>query len=260
MTQIKAIFAGDFAQMKTIAKYNNWNLILSTAIVVFTSYSECFKQFFPFDVVKLNEIFNAINIVFIFMYVLVDLMINSLLPKAESRRRLACLDNSFGKNFTGTKSENYYNSENLNFGLLKLAANCFESALFTFNISRKMLMPLIIKNLIIIAFFLLAAYLGERKILILLSQLTLPVILLQQLVKLNIYVNNNEQILTNFRELFTDLRDTTADRSPQMIRNILHYESNISWGSILLDDDYYKKLNPELSQEWEEYKILYKIG
>ncbi|MBY0427349.1 MAG: hypothetical protein K2Q22_17065, partial [Cytophagales bacterium] len=127
-----------FDQAKKISSIGNWVLWGSTAVAIFTSYSEYIWDGFA----KTNEILNAINIVAIFLYVISELVVNSLLPKAELRRRLGYIDNSFDTNFSGKKSENYYNNEKLNPGLIKLAANCFESSLFTFNISKKMIWPL----------------------------------------------------------------------------------------------------------------------
>ncbi|MFN8436003.1 MAG: hypothetical protein U0V72_00075 [Cytophagales bacterium] len=245
-----------FDQAKTISKIGEIILYTSTGVALFTSYSEYFWEGFE----NINEILNIINIVLIFLYVISELVVNSILPKAELRRRLGYIDNSFDTNFSGKKSENYYNNDKLNPGLIKLAANCFESSLFTFNISKKMIWPLATKNILVIIVFLLAAYIGDRKILILISQLTLPIVLIQQLVKLCIYVNTNQLVLDNFRELFTELRDhKEANKAPQIIRNIIHYESNISWASIILDSNLYDKLNPSLSQEWENYKKEYNI-
>jgi len=245
-----------FKQAQKISNFGNGLLWTSTIIAIFTTFSEYVCK----NLADLNVILNNSNIVIIFIYIISEIVVNSLLPKAELRRRLGYLDNSFDTNFTGRKSENYYTNEKLNPGLAKLAANCFESCLFTLKISQKMILPLAVKNLIIVAIFLLAAYTGQRQILILISQLTLPIVLIQQLIKLCIYVSTNQIVLDQFRELFTDLRDNKEiHKAPQIIRNIIHYESNISWASIMLDSDIYEKLNPSLSIEWEEYKKIYVI-
>ncbi|HSZ72194.1 MAG TPA: hypothetical protein VK750_05920, partial [Cytophagaceae bacterium] len=180
MLQIISNHTDAFTQAKTISKIGNYLLLSSTVVAIFTTYSGSIC----ITLAAANDFLNNLNIVLILLYILFELIVNSLLPKAELRRRLGYLDNSFGTNFTGKQSENYYNNENLKHGLIKLAANCFESCFFTFNISRRMIMPLAIKNIMIIIAFLAAAYFGEKKFLILLSQLTLPVVLVQQLLKL----------------------------------------------------------------------------
>lgn len=245
-----------FDSVEKINKSNNYILILSTVIVVVTSFFA--KNISRFE--GLEEGLNILNSLLIFAYISLDILGSYLMQKAEAKRRLDFIDNSFDTNLSGTRSENYFTNAMLAPGIYKMAVNCFENSLFSYNISKKMLKNLAIKNSIVVAIFILAATMGKREIIILFFQLSLPFLLIQHLVKLTLYVANTESVLDNFKTLFNDLKDTPYEKkTPGILRNIIHYESNISWGSILLSSRIFNKLNPSLSEEWLALKKEYRI-
>ena len=109
-------------------------------------------------------------------------------------------------------------------------------------------------------FLIIAASLGEKQIVVLIFQLSLPVILFQQLIKIWAYNINTENVLNEFQSLFDDLKvETHEKKSAKILRNIIYYESNISWGSVLLSSSIFNKLNPVLSSDWETLKKEYNI-
>jgi len=193
-------------------------------------------------------------------YIACEIVSGYFLFKAESRRRLDFIDNSFDTNLSGRRSEEYFTNSNLDPGLYKMAVNSFENALFSYNVSKRMLPNLVFKNLVIIFIFILAASLGEKQIVILIFQLSLPVILFQQLIKLWVYNVNTEIVLEEFQSLFEDLKTIEHEKkSAKILRNIIHYESNISWGSVLLSSRIFNKINPTISNEWTTLKKEYRI-
>jgi hypothetical protein len=244
-----------FDQVRKWRALNDWILVGTTVIVVLTTFLQNQSTS-----LQINDGLNAFNSMLISFYIVCDIVSSYFLFKVESKRRLDFLDNSFDTNLSGRKSEEYFTNSHLEPGLYKLAVNSFENVLFSYNISKRMLPGLLAKNFLVIFIFILAASLGEKKIVILIFQLSLPVVLLQQLVRLWVYNLNTEKVLEEFQCLFEDLKTTTPERkSAQILRNIIHYESNISWGSILLSSRVFNKLNPTLSSEWEALKKEYKI-
>jgi hypothetical protein len=245
-----------FDSVEKISNWNNYILILSTVIVIVTSFFA--RSISQLD--GLKEGLNIFNSLLIFAYISMDILGSYLMQKAEARRRLDFIDNSFDTSLSGTKSENYFTNEMLSPGIYKMAVNCFENSLFSYSISKRMLKSLTIKNTIVVAIFILAATMGEKEMIILFFQLSLPFLLIQQLVKLVLYVTNTENVLDNFKTLFNDLKDADYEKkTPGILRNIIQYESNISWGSILLSSKIFNKLNPSLSEEWWVLKKEYKI-
>ncbi len=108
---------------------------------------------------------------------------------------------------------------------------------------------------------LLFAILGYNNAFILLIQLTLPILLLQQAIKHTLFVYRIKRVYENYRRLFNDLKDESDSKRkrPEIILNVLDYETTLTYGSILLDSKIYDKLNPSLSLKWNQMKSDYKI-
>lgn len=245
-----------FDDVKKISCINNYILGISTCIAISTAlFEKAIKQY-----ENINDGLNAMSTVLIGLYIVFDIIGNYCLSKAETKRRLDFIDNSFNTNLSGKKSVGYFSNSYIEPGLYKMAVNCFENSLFSYNVSKRMIKPLLIKNLAIISIFIISAALGDKQIVILIFQLSLPVLLFQQVVKLFIYSSNNEKVLLNFQQLFEDLKSHQFEKkTPEVIRNIIHYESNISWAAIPLDSQIFEELNPQLSADWDELKKTYEI-
>jgi len=245
-----------FDQVKKWRKFNDYNLIATTLIVIAIVILD--KQ--PSPNVAIIDGLNAVNSLLIAFYIVCEMAISYFLFRAESKRRLDFIDNSFDTNLSGKRSEEYYTNSNLSPGLYKMAVNCFENVFFSYHISKRMVPVLLLKNLVIICVFIIAASLGEKQIVVLIFQLSLPVILFQQLIKIWVYNINTENVLNEFQSLFDDLKNETHEKkSAKILRNIIYYESNISWGSVLLSSSIFNKLNPALSIDWETLKQEYNI-
>lgn len=245
-----------FNRVKTFGDWSNGILAVTTIVAIS---SMVFEDQLKSD--GLTDKVNALNSLLILAYFVLDLTILYLLQKAEMLRRLVFIDNSFGVNLTGKKSAGYFTNESLTPGVYKMAVNCFENSFFSHFVSSKMLIRLVIKNVPIAAIFIAAASMGEAKIVNLIFQLSLPVVLVQQLVKMAFYVTTTETVLDNFKTLFSDLRGNRPSdlRTPEILRNVIQYETNISWGSIPLSSSLFEKFNDELSREWERMKNEYQI-
>ena len=124
-----------------------------------------------------------------------------------------------------------------------------------------MLKSLWFKNIVFITLFIFLALVGEKNAALLLIQLTLPLLLLNQSIKLSLYIYRIRRIYENYRRIFQDLNKINNKdyKNPEIIINVIEYESTLSWGGILLSTKKYNKLNPELSKKWEENKIKYGI-
>ena len=92
-------------------------------------------------------------------------------------------------------------------------------------------------------------------------QLTLPILLLQQAIKHTLFVYRIKRVYENYRRLFNDLRNESDSKlkRPEILLNVLDYETTLTYGAILLDSDIYNKLNSDLSAKWNNMKTEYKI-
>lgn len=207
-------------------------------------------------------ILNGLVIFSILIYHILIVVENYLFFEASRQKRADLIDNSFHTQLAEDNSEQYYSNDNLGSGLYKLAVNSFENTFFTYNISKEMLLPVWLKNALFGFFILVLSIYGYNQILILVLQVSLPMILLIRALKLTFFVQKVSDLNERFRSLFNDLKSKNkySEKTPEILISVIDYESTLSWGNVLLDDNLYEKLNPELTEKWEQMKNRYGIG
>ena len=251
-------FRASFDQAKSFAKYADFTLYISTFFIIidFT-----IKSYFP-DYKQFGDFLISINCFFIIGYSILSFLKNYTFFDASSFRRFDFVDNSFETGFGEKRSKEYYTNENVGKGIYKMAVNSFENCLFSYNISKKMTLTLWIKNIIFAIVILGFAVFGFNNILIILIQLTLPLLLLHDAIKLQVFVYRIKRTFENFRRLFNDLSQgrNISEKEPEIILNVLDYETAIVSGGVLLDSTIYDELNPSLSREWNNIKKDYRIN
>lgn len=202
----------------------------------------------------------GVNILLICIYIFLDNRANYIFTKAEMKRRLDWLDNSFGTNFSGKRSQGYFTNEHLSPGLYKLAVNCFENGHHTHFIISKMLGRIIVQTIVIILIFIASAYIGNREIIRMFFELSLPAILFQKLIKALYFSSRIADVQDRFKLLFNDLMKVGFEnKTAEALRDILEYETALSWASTPLSSRVFKKYQNSLASDWEELKTEYQI-
>lgn len=249
-------FKNSFENAKTYDKYANWILYTSSIILITAFTIQAVNKEWTF----ISNILNSFNSFFILGYAILEFVVQHIFHEASTQKRYDFIDNSFDTSLSEENSTAYYSNDDIEKGVYKMAVNGFENSLLTYNISKEMLKPIWIKNILIGFLFLAISIAGFNNIFIMLFQLSLPLLLLSQAIKLTIFVNKINKVFENYRRLFQDLKKKKKKyKKAEIIINVIEYESTLSWGGILLDDDIYKKLNPKLSEKWEKMKIKYEI-
>ena len=245
--------------VKSIKKYSKLVLYISTIINLITFIVNNITSNF---LGMIDYVLKA-NCILIVGYIISSLVQDYLLFNARKKKRLDLIDNAFGSAMTTEQSIGYFTNENVKPGIYKLAVNGFENVHFSLNISKSMLLKTIIINSIILMIFLASAIYGLENFVVLIIQLTLPAIMLQQIIRLVLYVSFLDNLYLKYCSLFNDLKDYQIDynkKLPEIVSNILEYESILSWANILLCEKKYNEMNIDLSKKWEEIKMKYKIG
>ena len=200
---MKVPFKNTFESAKTYAKYADWILYLSTGLIIIAF---LLKKIYP-NLANISSLINKINCLFILSYAVLDFITNYIFYKASYNKRLDFIDNSFNTSYSEENSSEYYSNDDIENGFYKLAVNSFENSLFTYNISKKMLKNIWIKNSLIALIFLTSAIFGFDNIFVLLLQLTLPILLLSKALKLTIFVNRVNKVYENYRKLFQNIKN-----------------------------------------------------
>src|SRR5258708_3875368 len=85
--------------------------------------------------IKLDDLFNVANVVCIFLFFVLDIIVDyGLMPQADSKRRDDFIDNSFGSKFSTNNSVDYFDNEEIKTGLYKAAVNLFENCFFSLSL------------------------------------------------------------------------------------------------------------------------------
>ena len=249
-------FKNSFENAKAYDKYANWILYTSSFILIIAFLLQTINKEWSF----ISDILNSFNSFFILGYAILEFVVQHIFHEASTQKRYDFIDNSFETSLSEENSNDYYTNDDIGKGIYKMAVNGFENSLLTYNISKEMLKPIWVKNIIIGFLFLAISIAGLNNVFVMLFQLSLPLILLHQAIKLTIFVNKINKIFENYRRLFQNLKNKKKKyKKAEILINVIEYESTLSWGGILLDDNIYKKLNPILSEKWNKMKIKYEI-
>lgn len=250
-------FKASFEEAKSYDKAANIVLWISTCILVIAFVLQSISK----ELQPISELINAINCFFIVGFAVLEFVTNYFFFEASTQKRNDFVDNSFETAYAEENTSNYFTNDNVEKGMYKMAVNGFENSLFTYNIAKRMLKSLWMKNAIIAILFILLAVLGFNSAFVMLLQLTLPLLLIYQALKHTLFVTRIKRIFEGYRRLFQDLKDSNEKESkyPEMLLHVIEYESTLSWGSILLDSKIYDSLNPELSVKWDQIKLRYNI-
>lgn len=177
--------------------------------------------------------------------------------KAEALRNLDFIDNSLNSKFSEKNSEGYYSNDILQKGIYKMGVNGFENSFFTKSVTGKMLQREIIKLIIVSLLLLSVSLFSSSKVVTMIFQLALPLVIIQQTIKLYSLNSKVSEIFFNYKSIFTSTKP--VNMTSNIIKNVINYEKNLSWAGISLDSDVFNKMNDELSAEWNVIKQNHNI-
>ena len=162
-------FKNSFDNAKTYDKYANNVLYISTIIIIIAFILQVANENWKY----ISEILNSINCFFIVAFAVLEFITKSIFAEASSQKRYDYIDNSFETSFSEENSENYYSNDNIEKGIYKMAVNGFENSYFTYNIAKKMIKSLWIKNTLIAIIFIFLAIMGFNSAFVMILQLSL---------------------------------------------------------------------------------------
>lgn len=206
------------------------------------------------------DIFDFLNIAFIIGYSILNTVTEVFIcPNAAIKRRMGYIDNSIGSKLLDKPLTGYFSNDSIPFGSYKLAVNCYENCFFSYNIAKAMTLRIVIKNSVFFFFFLGCAYFGFQSNIVAtpIIQIFISTLFLDELIHHLNFRTKLKKILDSFQQLF--MQKLKHDDLGIPIFFALDYETVLAYNKSPLSDKIYKKLDPQLSQEWEELKIRYGI-
>lgn len=168
------------------------------------------------------------------------------------------VDNSFGSRQSNLHSSSYYDNEDIMAGESKFYLNTAESCFFSYKEMLYMQPCVYIKNLLIVIIFVAGLAMKNTDIILSIFQITVLVSILISTVRFVV-------ALIALHNLFSRI-DTSLKHESSLnqfkadgINYSLEYETTMVWFNSLLSEKVYQKHNTELTEEWNNIKLNYKI-
>lgn len=177
-------------------------------------------------------------------------------PRAEDARRRELLQNSFDVPLTTDVTVGYYNNEQTN-PIKRLAASTMESAYFTSNISRKMLVGQRALTLGYLCLYLVAVLnrSTDLEVLAVLAQVFFSEDIISRWIRLEWLRNRSEKVFDSLNAMF--VAKPAFSRSvaqSQAVDLFSFYEGTKSTAAIVLSSSLFHKQNSDLTAKWEQIR------
>lgn len=223
-------------------------------IVLFLSLSILFLVKYP---ELLQNLIKSVFIIFVFIHFIISQANRFfLIPIAERMRRKQMLSNAFGTPLSHDKTSMYYNN-NYSPSINRLGANTMENALFSSSVAKKMLVKkrFLILTYLVIWIFLFSIQNIDLNVLILITQTLFSGEIIIQWISLEVLRFRHDRV---YNKLHQHFHKKISGKSPIAIATILDsfaaYESAKSSSSYLLSTNIFNKLNPTLTEKWEQVR------
>ena len=212
-------------------------------------------------VFKLDAIIDYLGVGAIVLLAVLESISQDFKLRAEKVRRKDFIDNSFGTKFVHDSSEEYYDNDEIDYGMKKMIANLFENSYFSFNVSKEMFRRCLPMNLLFFIGIIVLSIFGFSR-----NQFAIPILqlFLSKYFLLNIlntyrFRNEVENIFEELKGLCSDLyKNSKLDSSEiRFIKILIDYEVLIAETNIRLDTKVFNRMNQKLTSEWDALKKKY---
>lgn len=207
---------------------------------------------------KIIHFINYISIIgYGFLYIIVEIIMQ---PMVASERRKGFIDNSLGTKLLPKPVINYYDNDSIDVGVYKMMVNCYENCFFTYNIAKKMLLRIILKNLVLCVILLTFAYIGIKNNIVAmpLLQVFLSSLFLLELAYHITFFFKLKALCEKFNDIFSNKGNRTRILH-NAIYMTLEYETTLAYNKSPNSDAVYNKIKDQLTEDWKNIKNRYEI-
>lgn len=238
-------------------------LLLVSAILILANWilGKFFDLKFNKEHEQIKDLGKVISYVSMIGYLIINLVAKILFHNVEKLKRNDLIDNAFGTSYSDENTTEYYNNDDTEFGIKKLALNSYESSFHTENTLKLMLYKkLIILVIFSVPFFLSIFSKGGSDIVRILFEISIPLTLISEFVVLFVYYLNVNSINERFKIEFTNIESEKISETdvPKLLIPVMEYYSIKSWANTNLDSKVFMANNDIVSRKWSERKAKLK--
>lgn len=182
---------------------------------------------------------------------------------AETERRRGFVDNAFNVKLSSVKSERYYDTDDIPFGVPKLLADMHQSCLSTERITQLMIKRCIPRLVVMAIVLIVFAAIGFGKVVFIEPMLNLLVagLLLRDILSVFLLYKETREIESATRALWESVK--THDNNESIIANVVYlvirYECALTRANIILDEKIYEQTRQELLHKWGQIRSRHDI-
>lgn len=243
---MKNPFKNKFDIARNVKQASNVIFVISSTLMIVEFLCSLYESY-----ACIVSVIIPLNCILIILYHVGEIVFDFVLAFAEKAKRKDLFDNAFGTKLAVKNSEGYYTNTGLPPGVYKLGVNNYESCFFTYRILKNDLWQNVTRVIIISILFLLVAFIPDKSWLVLLIQLSLPLVIFQESIRYLVTLSSLNSILDDYWKLFEKASEI---READLLYSISNYTSTLAIGRIILSESTYNKLNQKLSIEWSEIK------
>lgn len=225
------------------------------------SYWTVFALSIIVTVFKVNGIIDYLGVISIVFLATLEGVSQDFKLRAEKVRRKDFLDNSFGTRLVHDSSDEYYDNDEIDYGMKKIVANLFENSFFSFNVSKSMFKKCLPMNLTFLVGIILLSVYGFSR-----NQFAIPILQLFLSRYFLFDIVNTYRFRNEVEKAFDDLKYISnhfcnniklSDDEVKFIKILIDYEVLIAETNIRLDSKIFNQMNQKLTAEWNTLKKKY---
>lgn len=232
--------------------------VSSSIILINWGIEKFYNQQKFFNYLKYVDMAKTLSYVSMVAYLIINIISKILFHSAEKKKRNDLIDNSFGTKYSDENSCGYYNNDDVEVGIKKLAFNSYESSFHTENTLKLMLYKALIYLIFIsIPFFLSIFSKNGGDIVRIIFEISIPFTLLLEFIIMLTYYLNVAEINERFKVEFTNIgkKNLSETDYPKLLIPVMEYYSIKAWANTSLDSKIFNKNNEKVSKKWEERKV-----
>ena len=179
---------------------------------------------------------------------------------AEAMRRKSALESAFNIDMTGLQTDGYYNNT-LSPSIDKFIVNIYESAYFSYNISKKMLLKESAKAIIAIIIFVVACLeIQNGEIVLLIAQTVFSGQYIVAFLALIFYNFRVDRLCGKFYEILVSTGVVNQKQQTCLLAAAIEYEAIKAHYRVRLSSKVYNKNNVYWSRKWAEIEEKIRIS
>ncbi len=187
---------------------------------------------------------------------------NKVFDEASNLKRRFFLDNSFGTVREPHSNKFYYDNNSVEKGIKRTFSNLHENVYFTLKITQKMKLKYFILTMMIgIIPFVMILFSGLDNISFFLLNVVLSGVIVKRTYHIYVLNKTSYDVYIKCNDLASNYNDNPDILCFEhiIIDLLIVYENALSTDRITLSDSIYRKLNSELTDEWNKHKKNYLI-